>query len=473
MSNDRDVRVLQMENQMLQVRKKTKKIYTREIKEAVYKLIGRKNLDGTYGALQSENCELFIDMQKKLNSMFNGKADLFTYEKIRHHVAMRDKDNQPKKKASKKEEKASLQEANRIAAEQDAMKIEEENRERDATIENAAYFLKKSHEYFREGDIVVTTDEEENFAEYTFDLCETHVALLNALLLVPDFTSVSTAIIVGIKKLQRDISLACVDTSWSKCYLRANPTQPSSSSVGRMNPVAGSSKVAASSVVASKKRNMSVGKKNPDSTWNVQMRSLGKKILVKKKMVLKYLKELLRFKEERRQLKLSHNEEMEAAGAINKNRKPRILNDPAPLTTSLSALLLEEKENSLKEIDEECKRLGGDLVVKFGERERRRTELYGHNRQGYGLTMIAGSSIEPVEIITTDEKSIDPTIAALFKLRHQFQSRLGGRYRRIPHKVITSKDMVDTSRYTNSDDETESEDSQDSVSSEFSVASAF
>ena len=54
-------------------------------------------------------------------SMFNGKADLFTYEKICHQVAMRDKDDQPKKKASKKEEKASLQEANRIAAEQDAI----------------------------------------------------------------------------------------------------------------------------------------------------------------------------------------------------------------------------------------------------------------------------------------------------------------------------------------------------------------
>ena len=69
------------------------------------------------------------------------------------------------------------------------MKIEEENRERDATIENAAYFLRKSRECFGEGDIVVTTDEEENFAEYTFDLCETHVVSLNALLRVPDFTS--------------------------------------------------------------------------------------------------------------------------------------------------------------------------------------------------------------------------------------------------------------------------------------------
>ena len=61
---------------MLQIRKKTKKIYTREIKAAVYKLIGRKNLDGTYGALQSESCELFIDMQKKLNSMFNLRVTL-------------------------------------------------------------------------------------------------------------------------------------------------------------------------------------------------------------------------------------------------------------------------------------------------------------------------------------------------------------------------------------------------------------
>ena len=78
------------------------------------------------------------------------------------------------------------------------MKIEEESHERDATIENAAYFLEKSRERFGEGDIVVTTDEEEKFAEYTFDLCETHVASLNALLLVPDFTSVSTVIIVGI-----------------------------------------------------------------------------------------------------------------------------------------------------------------------------------------------------------------------------------------------------------------------------------
>ena len=78
MSNDRDVRMLQMENQTLQVRMKTKETYIREIKATVYKLIGRKNVNGTYGALQSENCELFIDMQKKLNSMFNGKADLFT-----------------------------------------------------------------------------------------------------------------------------------------------------------------------------------------------------------------------------------------------------------------------------------------------------------------------------------------------------------------------------------------------------------
>ena len=51
------------------------------------------------------------------------------------------------------------------------------------------------------------------------------------------------------------------------------------------------------------------------------------------------------------------------------------------------------------------KRLGGDLVAKFKERERKKSELYGQNRQGYGMAMIAGSSIEPVEIITTDEKS--------------------------------------------------------------------
>ena len=60
---------------------------------------------------------------------------------------------------------------------------------------------------------------------------------------------------------------------------------------------------------------------------------------------------------------------MEAAGAINKSRKPRVLNDPAPLTISLSSLQLEEKEKSLKEINEGYKRLGGDLVVKFGERD--------------------------------------------------------------------------------------------------------
>ena len=64
------------------------------------------------------------------------------------------------------------------------------------------------------------------------------------------------------------------------------------------------------------------------------------------------------------------------------------------------------------------KRLGRDLVAKFEDRERGKTELYGHNRQGYGMAMIAGSSIEPV---TTDEKSINPTIAALFKSRHKFR----------------------------------------------------
>ena len=51
MSNDRDVRMLQMEeDQTLQVQKKTKKIYTKEIKAAIYKLVERESLDGTYGS---------------------------------------------------------------------------------------------------------------------------------------------------------------------------------------------------------------------------------------------------------------------------------------------------------------------------------------------------------------------------------------------------------------------------------------
>ena len=49
MSNDRDVRMLQMEDQTLQAQKKTRKIYTKEIKAAIYKLVGRESLGGTYG----------------------------------------------------------------------------------------------------------------------------------------------------------------------------------------------------------------------------------------------------------------------------------------------------------------------------------------------------------------------------------------------------------------------------------------
>ena len=50
MSNDRDVRMLQMEeDQTLQVQKKTKKIYTKEIKASIYKLMGKESLYGMYG----------------------------------------------------------------------------------------------------------------------------------------------------------------------------------------------------------------------------------------------------------------------------------------------------------------------------------------------------------------------------------------------------------------------------------------
>ena len=49
MSNDRDVRMLQMEDQTLQAQKKTRKIYTKEIKVSIYKLIGKESLYGMYG----------------------------------------------------------------------------------------------------------------------------------------------------------------------------------------------------------------------------------------------------------------------------------------------------------------------------------------------------------------------------------------------------------------------------------------
>ena len=49
MSNDRDVRMLQMKDQTLQAQKKTRKLYTKEIKAAIYKLVGRESLGGTYG----------------------------------------------------------------------------------------------------------------------------------------------------------------------------------------------------------------------------------------------------------------------------------------------------------------------------------------------------------------------------------------------------------------------------------------